>query len=126
MAWRWLESPAYNALRIVAGFCFLLHGLQKFGLLGGRVAETMTMRGLAGYIEVIGGPLLMFGLFTVPTAFICSGEMAVAYFMSHLPRGFWPTQNGGEAAALFCFIFLYVSARGPGSLSMDALFRRKR
>ena len=121
-----LESLAYNALRIVAGLLFLFHGLSKFGFYGGNAADLMTRRGAAAVIETIGGPLIMVGLFTVPTAFIASGEMAFAYFLSHYPKGFWPIQNGGEPAALFCFIFLFVSMRGSGSLSLDAIPRRKK
>jgi putative oxidoreductase len=121
-----LESLTYNALRIVAGLLFTFHGLSKFGMFGGTAGDLMTRRGLAAVIEAVGGPLIMVGLFTVPTAFIASGEMAFAYFLSHHPRGFWPIQNGGEPAVLFCFIFLFVSVRGPGSLSLDAILRRKK
>jgi putative oxidoreductase len=122
----WLEAPAYNALRIVAGFLFTLHGLQKFGFFGGRTADFPSFRGAAGVIEAIAGPLLMAGFLTVPTAFVASGEMAVAYFRQHLPQGPWPIQNGGELAALYCFLFLFISARGPGAISLDAMMRRKK
>ena len=84
------------------------------------MADVATLRGVAGYIEVIGGPLIMFGLYTVPTAFICSGEMAVAYFYSHQPRGFWPIQNAGETAVTNYFAFLYIAARGAGMWSLDS------
>jgi putative oxidoreductase len=119
-------SPAaYAALRIVAGFLFTLHGVQKtFGLLGGTEVEPMSRLGAAGFIELVGGGLITVGLFTSPVAFIASGEMAFAYFLAHLPRGPWPIQNEGELAVLFCFIFLYIATRGGGLASID-LLRRK-
>jgi putative oxidoreductase len=127
MAWLGRFQPqAYAAMRIVFGFLFLFHGLQKFGMFEGRAADLATLRGLAGVLEVVGGPLLMLGLFTVPTAFILSGEMAVAYFMSHQPRGMWPIQNGGELAALYCFVFLFIAFRGAGPLSVDRLWKGRR
>ena len=121
LAWlRNLEPQAYALMRIVVGFLFMFHGLQKmFGVLGGRTADLATLRGLAGVMETIGGPLISFGFFTVPTAFLLSGEMAVAYFMSHQPRGLWPIQNAGEPAVLFCFAFLYIATRGAGIWSLD-------
>jgi len=103
---------AYQAMRIVAGFLFFCHGLQKFGLLGGRQVPLMSQFGAAGIIEVVGGLLIAIGVAVTPVAFICSGEMAVAYFQAHFPRGILPAQNGGELAALFCFVFLYISMRG--------------
>jgi putative oxidoreductase len=115
------EPQAYAAMRIVFGFLFLCHGLQKFGMLGGNPADLATLRGLAGIIETVGGPLIMLGLFTVPTTFLCSGEMAVAYFMQHQPRALFPIQNGGELAALYCFAFLFFSTRGAGIWSLDGL-----
>jgi putative oxidoreductase len=122
---RSIEPHLYSVMRAVFGFLFLCHGLQKFGMLGGTQVDLMTLRGLAGIIETIGGSLIMAGLLTSPIAFICSGEMAVAYYMAHLPRSFWPIQNGGEPAVLFCFGFLYMAARGSGPLSLDAIARRK-
>jgi putative oxidoreductase len=110
----------YALMRIVFGFLFIFHGLQKlFGLFGGRTAELISLRGLAGAIEVVAGSLIMLGLFTRPAAFIASGQMAVAYFMSHQPDGFWPIQNRGELAVLYCFGFLYIAARGKGALGFD-------
>jgi len=103
---------AYQAMRIAAGFLFFCHGLQKFGLLGGRQMPLMSQFGAAGVIEVVGGLLIAFGVAVTPVAFICSGEMAVAYFTAHLPRGVLPAQNGGELAALYCFVFLYICTRG--------------
>ena len=117
------SSYIYSLLRIVAGFLFFQHGLPKlFGGFGSKgPAELMSQMGLAGIIEVFGGALISLGLFTSPVAFIASGEMAVAYFQAHLPRGFWPVMNGGELAALNCFVFLYLAARGSGKWSIDAI-----
>jgi putative oxidoreductase len=110
----------YALMRIVFGFLFVFHGLQKmFGLFGGRTAELLSLRGLAGVIEIVGGTLIMIGLYTRPAAFIASGQMAFAYFMSHQPQGFWPIQNRGETAVLFCFAFLYIAARGKGAWGLD-------
>ena len=109
-------------LRIVAGFLLFCPGAHKlfgwFGAMPAGFVLTPLLR-TAGWIEVIGGPLIMLGLFTRPVAFLCSGEMAVAYFKSHFPRGFLPIQNHGEPAVLLCFIFLLLSAAGPGSFSLD-------
>jgi putative oxidoreductase len=116
---RRFEPYAYALLRIVAGLLFLFHGLQKFGLLGGQMVPLASLVGLAAVIETVGGVLIMVGFATSPVAFICSGEMAYAYFAQHQPRGTWPIQNGGELAALYAFIFLYVSTRGGGKLSID-------
>jgi putative oxidoreductase len=110
---------AYALMRIVFGFLFIFHGLQKlFGMFGGRTAELISLRGLAGSIELVAGALIMIGWHTRPAAFLASGQMAVAYFMSHYPSGFWPIQNRGELAALYCFAFLYMAARGSGRLSV--------
>lgn len=112
----------YALVRIVFGWLFLFHGLQKqFGLFGGTAAELASLRGAAGVIELVGGALIMAGLFTRPAAFIASGQMAVAYFLSHQPRGAWPIENGGELAALYSFAFLYIAARGAGEWSLDRL-----
>ena len=117
---RRFEPYAYALLRIVAGLLFLFHGLQKFGVLGGQLTlPPASLIGLAAIIETVGGLLIMIGFATSPVAFICSGEMAYAYFTAHQPRGTWPIQNGGEPAALFAFIFLYISTRGGGMLSID-------
>ena len=117
-----------SVLRIVAAFLFMLHGTQK--LFAFPVSEPrdpaalFSLMGLAGVLEVFGGLLLMLGLFTRPVAFVVAGEMAVAYFRSHAPQGFWPNLNGGELAALYCFLFLYLAAVGGGPWSLDALLRR--
>lgn len=118
-------SPyVYPLLRIVAGLAFAQHGAQKlFGLLGGTAVEVMSQRGLAGIIEFVGGIMIAIGLFTSPVAFIASGEMAWAYFQAHFPRGFWPIQNGGELAVLYCFIFLYLTVVGSGRFSVDSVRR---
>jgi putative oxidoreductase len=117
-------------LRIAAGLLFLMHGLEKiFGVGGGRIdRDIMTIRGLAGWLEIVGGPLFTAGWFTRPVAFILSGEMAVAYFRSWAPRGFWRSfeQAGMEASILFCFLFLFFWAAGPGALSVDAWRGKKR
>ena len=122
---KWLGPYApylYALLRIVAGLAFAQHGAQKlFGLLGGTAVELTSQRGLAGVIEFVGGFLIAIGLFTSPVAFLASGQMAVAYFQAHAPRGFWPIQNGGELALLYCFIFLYFAAVGSGKLSIDSI-----
>ena len=115
----------YALLRIVAGFLFACHGAQKlFGVLGGTVVPIASQRGAAGIIELVCGTLIALGLFTGYAAFVASGEMAVAYFKAHAPNGFWPTLNHGEAAVLFCFLWLYIAAVGPGPWSVDAAIRR--
>ncbi len=112
----------YALLRIVAGLLFAQHGAQKlFGALGGKPVELMSQMGLAGVLEFVGGLMIALGLFTSPVAFIVSGQMAVAYFQAHAPRGLWPIANGGEVAALFCFVFLYFAAAGSGKWSIDAI-----
>ena len=113
----------YSITRIVVGFVFSLHGTQKlFGVLGQEVVDTLvSLRGLAGIIELFGGALITLGLYTGWAAFIASGEMAFAYFISHNPRGFWPVMNGGERVVIYCFVFLYFAARGSGPLSLDRI-----
>lgn len=113
----------YSLLRFTAGLLFFLHGLPKlFGGFGRSApVELMSQMGLAGLIEVIGGAMIALGLFTSPVAFLASGQMAVAYFQAHAPRNLFPIQNGGELAALFCFVFLYFAANGSGKLSIDAI-----
>jgi putative oxidoreductase len=121
------ESYAYAAMRIVTGFLFLFHGLQKlFGMYGGQAVPLVSRAGAAGSIELVGGVFVMLGLFTSPVAFICSGEMAFAYFLAHAPNGFWPIVNRGELAAFYCFVFLFISARGAGPLSLDRIGRGKK
>jgi putative oxidoreductase len=115
----------YAALRVVAGFLWMCHGAQKiFGVLGGRQNWAGPMRVTGGFVELIGGAFIAIGLLTTVWAFLASGQMAVAYFRSHAVDGFWPIQNGGELAALYCFLFLYVAAHGAGLLSLDRLLKR--
>ena len=113
-----------SVLRIMTGLLFFTHGSAK--LLGFPVTqhfaggvELFSLTGLTGFLELVGGALIAIGLFTRLTAFILSGMMAVAYFMAHAPQGFHPINNGGELAILFCFIFLYIAAAGPGPWSVD-------
>ena len=114
---------ALTLLRVVTGFLFWQHGAGKlFGLLGGDTVEFLTLRWFAGVLEFFGGLAVGVGLFTVPVAFLLSGEMAFAYFISHAPGGFWPIQNNGERAILFCFIFFYLATVGGGRLTLDGLF----
>lgn len=123
----WWAPYALGALRIVAGFLFLHHGLEKF--FGGRVPlDIISLRALAGLLEVVGGPLLMLGLFTRPLAFILSGEMAFAYFLNHAPDGFWGSfaEPNQEAAILNCYLFLFLWAAGSGAWSLDAVRHRRR
>src|SRR5207249_8126126 len=119
---------ALSVLRIAAGCLFIMHGLEKvWGVGGGRIDRDLaTMRGVAGLLETVGGPLIMLGLFIRPAAFILSGEMAVAYFRSWAPRGFWQSfaLPGMEASILFCFLYLFLWAAGPGAWSLDGLWRR--
>src|SRR5690348_4600743 len=107
-------SPVFYALlRIVAGALFTCHGVQKlFGVLGGSAVPLLSRSGAAGVIELVAGPLIAIGLFTSYAAFVASGEMAFAYFWVHAPRSHWPIVNRGELPVLFCFLFLYIAARG--------------
>ena len=113
-------------VRVVAGLLFFQHGLEKlFGFAGARPEPTLwAIRGVGGILEAFGGPLLALGLFTRPVAFILSGEMAVAYFRSWAPRGFFPIANGGEEATLNAYIFLWLVTAGAGAWSLDGLLRR--
>jgi len=115
-----------SVVRFVLGFMFIQHGLEKlWGFAGGRIDHNFSsMHGFAGLLEFPGGILLMLGLFTRPTAFILSGEMAVAYFRSWAPRGFWPITNGGEFSTILAFAFLWLVAAGPGPWSLDCLIQR--
>ena len=119
-----------SVLRIIAGFLIMPHGAQKlFGFLAppGMPAATMgSMMWVAGVLEFFGGLLLLIGLFTRPVAFILSGLMAVAYFMVHAPGGFWPLQNKGELAVIYCFVFLFFAVAGGGEWAVDRILRRGR
>ena len=117
-----------SVLRIVAAFLYLLHGTQKLFAIppsaSGATVHLASRLGAAATIEIVLGTLILLGLFTRPAAFICSGEMAFAFFLSHFPRGWLPLLNQGELPVLFCFIFLYLAAAGPGPWSLDAAVRR--
>ena len=119
-----------SVLRIVAALIFIEHGTQKlFGFPAPPQAglpAAMTLSWFAAVLEVFGGLALLLGIFTRPVAFILSGEMAVAYWYAHFPRNFYPVLNGGDAAILYCFVFLYLAAAGPGPWSLDRLLRRRR
>lgn len=118
-----------SVLRIMSALLLLQHGTAK--LLGFPIHPQMNNTAMwslswsAGVLELIGGALLVLGLFTRPVAFVLSGMTAFAYFIAHAPRGFYPLLNGGELAALYCFVFLYIACAGGGSWSLDALMKRK-
>lgn len=126
---RW-QPQVHALLRIVLGFLFACHGAQK--LLGlphppaNGTVELMSFMGFAGALELVGGFMVMVGLFTRPIAFLLSGMMAVAYFMAHQPQGALPITNKGEPAVLYCFAFLFLSAAGSGLYSLDALLERRK
>jgi putative oxidoreductase len=117
-----------SVLRIMSGLLFMQHGTAK--LLGIPQMEMFaklqpfSLSWIAGVLELVGGALLVIGLFTRPVAFVMSGLMAFAYFIAHAPRGFYPILNAGELAALYCFVFLYLAAAGGGSWSVDALRKK--
>ncbi len=116
------QEPSYAALRIVTGYLFLWHGAQKFFDFPKPGPENMNaLLTVGGVIELVGGALILIGLFTRPVAFLCSGTMAVAYWVFHAPGGNipFPMNNGGELAIMFCFVFLFIATRGPGILSID-------
>jgi len=111
-------------MRIVTGFLFVQHGGQKilgFPAPARSELDIFSLAGVAGSLELFGGFLVVIGLFTRPTSFLLSGLMAFAYFLAHAPRGFWPILNGGELAAMYCFVFLYLSVAGAGEWSVDQL-----
>ena len=114
------RSTLYACLRIVAGLLFSLHGIQKLFGAFGRPApvELFSLLGLAGVIETMAGLGIALGLYASPLAFLASGQMAVAYFLQHLPQGPWPLTNGGELALLYCWLFLYIAATGSGKWSV--------
>ena len=133
LAARWRSWAPYllSVLRIIAAFVFIQFGSAKLLAIpaavmpGGGTAPVTSLPGIAGSLELVGGALLLLGLFTRPVAFLLAGEMAFAYFMGHAPQGFWPVLNQGTPAILFCFIWLYISSAGPGPWSLDALRRDK-
>ncbi|MCZ7856757.1 MULTISPECIES: DoxX family protein [Agrobacterium] len=115
------RPQALGALRIMTALLFISHGTQKlFGFPASQMEGSLpTMLLVAALLEFVGGVLVLIGLFTRPVAFILSGQMAVAYFIAHGPKSFFPALNGGDAAVLFCFIFLYLFVAGPGAFSVD-------
>jgi putative oxidoreductase len=119
-----------SLLRIISALLFMEHGLMKLfhfpAPQPGAPDPLPPMLLAAAWLEVIGGALLVLGLFTRPVAFVLAGQMAVAYFIAHASQGFYPALNGGEAAILFCFIFLYLVFAGPGPWSLDAVVRKRR
>jgi putative oxidoreductase len=125
--WSTWAPSLLSVLRIIAAFLFMQFGTAKLFAFpgavvpGGGTVAVASLPGIAGVLEAFGGALLLLGLFTRPVAFLLSGEMAVAYFMGHAPKGFWPVLNQGHPAILFCFVWLYVSAAGGGPWSLDAL-----
>ncbi|HVV27752.1 MAG TPA: DoxX family protein [Rhizomicrobium sp.] len=113
-------SQILGITRIVAGLCFLEHGTMKLlGFPPGMHPPLISLAGAAGVIELVTGVLIVLGLYSRTAAFIASGEMAFAYFLGHFPRNFFPANNGGDAAILFCFLFLYLAAAGPGAFSVN-------
>jgi len=123
----WSER-VLGVLRIVAGFMFMMHGMAKILHMPFQpqyaTLSLFSLIGVAGLLELVGGAMVMLGFFTRPAAFILSGEMAFAYFMAHAPRALLPLQNQGDAAVLYCFVFLYLAFAGPGAWSLDGLRRR--
>jgi putative oxidoreductase len=128
--WAHQAPRALSLLRIVSAFVFMQSGTMKLLAFpagvppNGGTVPLPSEAGLAGILELVGGAFLLLGLFTRPVAFLVAGEMAVAYFQFHAPNGFWPVMNGGTPAVLFCFIWLHVSAAGPGPWSLDAYRER--
>jgi putative oxidoreductase len=120
-------SPQARALlRIMAALLTIQHGTQKYFAFPAsewfpEAPEVLSLMGVAGLIELVGGVLVLIGLFTRPAAFILSGFMASAYFLGHMPQGFFPANNMGDAAILFCFVFFYLLFAGPGAWSVDGL-----
>jgi putative oxidoreductase len=127
---RWLSKKSdflYAVMRMMVGLLFACHGVQKlFGMLGGQSQVSNPVLLAAGIIEFVGGVVVAIGFWTSYAAFIASGEMAVAYFMAHVAKGFWPIQNKGELAVLYCFVFLYIASRGSGVLSVEAVAKKKK
>ena len=114
------SSLILGIVRIVAGLLFFEHGSQKLlGFPPGMSPPMFSLFWCAGVIELVAGPLIILGLFSRCAAFIASGQMAIGYFVAHFPKSFFPAQNGGDAAILLCFIFLYLAAAGPGSLAIN-------
>jgi putative oxidoreductase len=128
--WSALSPYLLSILRIASAFIFITSGTMKLfafppgGPMNGQTVPLMSQMGIGAILEMVGGGLVLIGLFTRPMAFILSGEMAVAYFQFHFPQSFWPAISGGTPAALFCFIWLYISSAGAGPWSLDEALRR--
>ena len=128
--WRSWAPHFLSVLRMIAAFAFFTYGSAKLFawpialMPKGATVPLVSLMGVAGVLEVVGGLLMFVGLFARPIAFLLSGEMAYAYLTSHIVRGFWPVMNQGTPALLFCFIWLYISAAGPGPWSLDAMLQR--
>ena len=123
-----IQPYLLSVLRIMAGLLFMQHGLSKlFGFpAGAGFPAFLSLPWFEGCIEMIGGGLIVIGLFTRSAAFITSGEMAIGYFMVHAPKSFFPYVNGGNLAVLYCFVFLYLVVSGPGPISLDALLSKRK
>ena len=128
---KWKSSAPYilSVMRMVAAFMFIENGTMKLfsfpmAMPPGNTAPMFSQTWIGGVLEAFGGALMLLGLFTRPVAFILAGEMAVAYFQFHYPQSFWTLINGGQPAVLYCFLWLYYSAAGPGPWSLDALRKR--
>ena len=123
-----LSEMIYSITRIVIGFLFSLHGIEKiFGVMSrDEPAELFSLIGAAGVIELVAGGLICVGLYTPWAAFVASGQMAFAYFLAHHPRGGWPIENDGERAVLYCFVFLYLATRESGPISLDRMIEGRR
>lgn len=129
---QWPETATYTLLRVISSLLFCTAGgLILFGWFGGMPdtpspPPLLSQTGIGGILEFAGGILVLIGLFTRPVTFVLSGMMAVAYWQFHAPQAGWPLQNGGVPAVLYCFIFLYMAAKGGGSWSVDAWLRHRR
>jgi len=125
-----LAPYAYAIMRIIVGLLFFCHGAQKifgwFGGVGGGSVPLASLYGMAGILEIVLGALIAVGFLAGYAAFIAAGEMAVAYFMAHFPKSFWPLENEGEPAVLFCFVFLYIATQGAGIWGIDDSTGRRR
>jgi putative oxidoreductase len=122
-----LSEALYSLMRFVVGVLFACHGAQKlFGAFGAHPATGRTLMLIAGIIEFAGGVLIALGLFARIAAFVAAGEMAVAYFTSHAPHGFWPIVNKGELAVVYCFVFLFIAFHGAGRYTLGGMLRGRR